>query len=67
MKKSEVTLPALPNEKNQPTRPISDAKRNSPLSGGAFRPKDGDVFVFDIYDDDDTVYAVEQDIANSTD
>lgn len=65
MKKSEVTLPALPNEKNQPTRPISDAKRNSPLSGGAFRPKDGDVFVFDIYDDDDTVYAVEQDIANS--
>lgn len=65
MKKSEVTLPSLPNEKNQPTRPISNAKRNSPLSGGAFRPKDGDVFVFDIYDDDDTVYAVEQDIANS--
>lgn len=65
MKKSEVTLPALPNEKNNPTRSLSNEKRNSPLSGGAFRPKDGDVFVFDIYDDDDTVYAVEQDITNS--
>jgi hypothetical protein len=65
MKKSEVTLPSLPNEKNNPTRSLSSEKRNSPLSGGAFRPKDGDVFVFDIYDDDDTVYAVEQDITNS--
>lgn len=65
MKKSEVTLPSLPNEKNNPARSLSSEKRNSPLSGGAFRPKDGDVFVFDIYDDDDTVYAVEQDITNS--
>lgn len=65
MKYSEVTLPSLPNEKNNPARKISDAKRNSPLSGGAFRPKDGDVFVFDIYDDEDKVYAVEQDIANT--
>lgn len=65
MKYSEVTLPALPNEKNNPSRPISDAKRNAPLSGGAYRPKDGDVYVFDIYDEDGKVHAVEQDIANT--
>lgn len=66
MKKSEVNLPSLPNEKNNPARKLSDAKRNSPLTGGAFRPKDGDVFVFDIYEDEeDKVYAVEQDIDNT--
>ena len=66
MKASEVTLPVLPNEKNNPARPISSAKLNSPVSGSAFAPKDGDVFVFDIYDEEGKVYAVEQDITNST-
>lgn len=65
MKFSEVTLPALPNEKNNAARPISAAKLNSPVTGSAFAPRDKDVFVFDILDEAGKVYAVEQDITNS--
>lgn len=65
MKYSEVTLPALPNEKNNAARPISNAKLNSPVTGNAFAPRENDKFEFDILDENGKVYAVEQDITNS--
>lgn len=65
MKVSEVTLPALPNEKTNEVRPISDAKLNSPVTGNAFAPRANDKFEFNILDESGKVYAVEQDITGS--
>lgn len=65
MKYNEVVLPARPGEKENPGRPISDAKLNSPISGGAFRPRLDDVYKFNILDDEAKTYAEERDITGS--
>lgn len=59
-------FPALPNEAANPSRPVSNEKLLQPLSGSAFAPRENDVFVFDVYDKNGNVAAVEQDITNST-
>lgn len=59
-------FPALPGESQNPARPISSEKLLQPLSGNAFAPKLNDEFVFDVYDENGEVVAVEQDITNST-
>ena len=59
-------FPALPGESQNPTRPVSAEKLLQPLSGSAFAPRLGDEFVFDVYDENGNVAAVEQDITNST-
>lgn len=66
MKFDSKNFPALPNEAANPSRPVSNEKLLQPLSGNAFAPKDGDVFVFDVLDENGNVAAVEQDITNST-
>ena len=65
MQFNEVVMPARPGEKDNPGRPISDAKLNSPLSGGAFRPRLDDEYVFDILDAENKTYAEERDITGS--
>ena len=59
-------FPALPGEAQNPSRPVSNEKLLQPLSGNAFTPKLNDEFVFDVYDENGNVAAVEQDITNST-
>jgi hypothetical protein len=59
-------FPALPGEAQNPTRPVSAEKLLQPLSGSAFAPRLNDEFVFDVYDENGNVAAVEQDITNST-
>lgn len=65
MQFNEVVMPARPGEKENPGRPISDAKLNSPLSGGAFRPRLDDVYEFNILDNENKTYAEERDITGS--
>lgn len=59
-------FPALPGENQNPTRPVSAEKLLQPLSGSAFAPRLNDEFIFDVYDANGDVAAVEQDITNST-
>ena len=59
-------FPALPGENQNPSRAISAEKLLQPLSGSAFAPRLNDVFVFDVYNEEGEVHAVEQDITNST-
>lgn len=59
-------FPMLPREAENPTRPISSDKLLQPLTNSAFAPKLGDEYVFDVFDENGNIMAVEQDITNST-
>lgn len=58
-------FPALPGETRNPSRPVSQEKLLQPLTGSSFVPRHNDVFVFDVFDANGNVLAVEQDIPNS--
>lgn len=60
-----ANFPPLPNEGTNPSRKISESKKDSAVSGNAYMPKSGDVIEFNVLEADGSAYAVEQDIQNS--